>query len=232
MGVIRGDLSVLSMANLVQLLVLDRSVGLLTLECGTDRRILRISPTGIRLVRGSQRCHRLERALRRTIGILAQPGDEFDARIRRLVQEWMHEEICELFTWQRGTFRFEKAEAGRLPEEGPFGLFGADCDVTTIALDAARWADELPRIKRVIRDLRLVPEALALPGAPPEIPQGSEACDDVLRLIDGNRSVLQVVHLSIFPRYIVLQVLSTLCRQGAIRMKVPASLARSLAAAA
>jgi hypothetical protein len=232
MGIIRGDLSVLSLANLVQLLVLDRSVGLLTLESGNDRRVLRISPTGIRLVRGSQRCHRLERALRRTIGMLSQPGDEFDARVRRLLQEWMHEEICELFTWLRGTFRFEKAEAGTLPEEGPFGLFAADCDVTTIAIDAARWADELPRIRGVIRDLRLVPEAAVLPGVRPEIPQGPEACDDVLRLIDGHRSVLQVVHLSIFPRYIVLQVLYRLYQQGLIRLKDPAPHARTLAAAA
>ena len=63
MAAIRGDLSVLSIANLVQALVLDRSGGLLTVESGTDRRILRVSPAGIRLVRGSQRCHRLERSI-------------------------------------------------------------------------------------------------------------------------------------------------------------------------
>ncbi|HLY07956.1 MAG TPA: DUF4388 domain-containing protein [Planctomycetota bacterium] len=232
MGTIHGDLSVLSLANLVQVLVLDRSVGLLTLECGNDRRILRISPTGVRLVRGSQRCHRLERVLRRTFGVLPPPSDEFGARIGRLVQEWMHEEICELFTWQRGTFKFEKAEAGSAPEEGPFGPFAADCDITTIAIDAARWADELPRIKAAIRDLRQVPEVNRAAGPLPQTPQGPEADDDVLRLIDGQRSVLQIVHLSIFPRFIVLQVLYSLCQQEAIRMKDPAALGAAPAVAA
>ena len=234
MGVIRGDLSVLSLANLVQVLVLDRSVGLLTLESGNDRRVLRISPTGVRLVRGSQRCHRLERVLRRTIAALSQGDDEFSVRVGRLVREWMHEEICELFTWLRGTFTFEKAEAGTVLEEGPFGSFGADCDITTIAIDAARWADELPRIKAAICDLRQVPQATDFPGPLLEAPQGPEAYDDVLRLIDGHRSVLQILQLSIFPRYIVLQVIHSLCRQGAIHLKDPAApaIAPALSAAA
>src|SRR5882672_9807722 len=111
MGTIHGDLTVLSLANLVQLLVQDGSSGLLTIECGGDRRILRISPAGIRLVRGSQRCHRLERALRRFVGMDSLPSDEFSQRIGRLIQEWMLEEICELFTWLRGRFTFEKADA-------------------------------------------------------------------------------------------------------------------------
>lgn len=232
MGIIRGDLSVLSLANLVQVLVLDRSVGLLTVECGNDLRILRISATGVRLVRGSQRCHRLERALRRTIGALSSTGDEFSLRIGRLVQEWMHEEICELFTWLRGSFTFEKLNPGSTFEEGPFGAFAADCDITTIAIDAARWADELPRIKAAIRDLRQVPQVTDASGSLLQAPQGPEAQDDVLHLIDGRRSVLQILQLSIFPRYIVLQVLHSLCRQGTIRMQDPAGVPVGLAAAA
>src|SRR5262245_16160212 len=82
MSAIRGDLSVLSIANLVQALVLDRATGLLTVESGTDRRILKVSPAGIRLVRGSQRCHRLERLLRR----LPSPR-----AVAHLVQDWMLE---------------------------------------------------------------------------------------------------------------------------------------------
>src|SRR5688500_12865307 len=117
MAAIRGDLTVLSIANLVQALVLDRSTGLLTIDAGTDRRILRVSPSGIRLVRGSQRCHRLERLLRRLGRFSSVPSEDGASHgnllsqkaVSRLVQEWMFEEICELFTWSRGTFLFEKA---------------------------------------------------------------------------------------------------------------------------
>jgi hypothetical protein len=221
MAAIHGDLTVVSLANLVQLLVQDRSVGLLTIESGGDRRTLRVSPGGIRLIRGSQRCHRLERVLRRLVGMDSLPSDDFGHRIGRLVREWMLEEICELFTWLRGSFTFEKAEAGTVLEDGPFGRYAADCDVTTVSIEATRWSDELPRIRSVIRDLRQVPEHVDVPGPLLEPPCGIEACDDVLRLIDGTRSVLQILQLSLFPRFVVLQVLYGLCRQSAIRMKEP-----------
>jgi len=234
MGIIRGDLSVLSIANLVQALVLDRSTGLLTIESGTDRRILRVSPTGIRLVRGSQRCHRLERLLRR-IGRFTEPSESFTIRggmpsrgsLAHLVQDWMLEEICDLFTWSRGTFTFEKAGAGELLDEGPFASYAADCDVNTIALEAARWADDLPRIKAAIRDLRLVPVGGDAPVSADTASRDPEALEDVLRLMDGVRPVIHILQMSIFPRFVVLQMLYRLVLDGAIRM-----LAASDAAAA
>ena len=243
MGAIRGDLSVLSIANLVQALVLDRSQGLLTVESGTDRRILRVSPAGIRLVRGSQRCHRLERLLRRFGRYTLDPsgvgtvGEHTPTRgmVARLVREWMLEEICELYTWSRGTFVFQKAVPDERLEEGPFAAFAADCDVTAIALEAARWADELPRIKAVIRDLRLIPTIADAPGPLQKSRLDPEAMDDVLRLIDGKRSVIQVLQLSVFPRYVVLQVLYGLTLEGMIRLVATdavAAMSPSLVAAA
>jgi len=233
MGAIRGDLSVLSIANLVQALVLDRSEGLLTLESGTERRVVRVSPTGIRLVRGSQRCHRLERLLRRFGRFTTGSSDDSSSRgnllsrgaVSRLVREWMLEEICDLFTWSRGTFLFQKATSQERLEEGPFATFAADCDVTTIALEAARWADELPRIKGVIRDLRMVPEITDSPVLQ-KSDTDPEALDDILRLINGTRSVIQILQLSVFPRFVVLQILYRLTLEGAIRMngvEVPAA---------
>jgi hypothetical protein len=144
----------------------------------------------------------------------------------------MHEEICELFTWQRGTFKFEKAENGAALEDGPFGRFAPDCDITTISIEAARWADELPRIKAAIPDLRQVPQTTGFPGPLAESPYGAEAVDDILRLIDGQRSVFQILHLSLFPRFIVLQVLCSLCQQRVIRMTNPAAPPLSRVAAA
>jgi len=234
-AIIRGDLSVLSIANLVQALVLDRSTGLLTLEAGTDQRVLRISPNGIRLVRGSQRCHRLERLLRR----LGRFSDESatggnllsQEAAMRLVREWMFEEICELFTWSRGSFTFEKSRPGEVQESGPFAAYAADCDVTTVTLEAARWADELPRIRAAIRDLRQVPTRTAMP-----VPEGNfgleaEAVDDILRLIDGRRPVIHILQLSVFPRFVVLEILYRMTLMGVIRMGLPAPASASAAAA-
>jgi len=229
MAAIRGDLSVLSLANLVQALVLDRSSGLLTLEAGTDQRILRISPSGIRLVRGSQRCHRLERLLRRLGRFSLAPSNDpapagnllSKEGVARLVQEWMFEEICELFTWSRGTFTFQKCAPPEILESGPFAAYAADCDVTTVALEAARWADELPRIKAAIRDLRQVPTRTEIPIPMQKLGLDREAVDDIVRLIDGIRPVIHILQLSVFPRFIVLEVLYRMTVEGALRMSLP-----------
>jgi hypothetical protein len=230
MAAIRGDLSVLSIANLVQALVLDRSSGILTVESGTDRRILRVSPAGIRLVRGSQRCHRLERLLRR-LGRFTDSPEAFTLQgdrpsrgaIAHLVQDWMLEEICDLFTWTRGTFHFQKALPTERVDEGPFAAFSADCDVNTIALEAARWADDLPRIKSAIRDLRLVPVVGRSPVSPETAALDPEALEDVLRLIDGARPVIQILQLSVFPRFVVLKMLYRLILDKAIVLTTPGS---------
>ena len=237
MAAIRGDLSVLSLANLVQALVLDRSSGILTVESGTDRRVLRVTPAGIRLIRGSQRCHRLERLLRR-LGRFTEPADGFTLRggmpsrgsIAHLVQDWMLEEICDLFTWQRGTFIFQKALPAEKMEEGPFAAFAADCEVNTIALEAARWADDLPRIKSAIRDLRLIPVISESPISRETASLDPEALEDVLRLIDGSRPVVQILQLSVFPRFVVLKVLYRLVMDRAIVLMSPGSAPAAMAA--
>lgn len=233
MGTIQGDLSVLSLPNLVQALVLDGSEGILSVESASDRRVVRVGPAGMRLVRGSPRCHRFERLLRRFSGLSPEGPEEPADRetllsregVARLAREWMHEEICELFTWTQGAFVFRKAVPGERLEEGPFADFAGDCDVTEIALEAARWADELPRIKGVIRDLRQVPARAASPVRLANPGLDAEALDDILRLVDGSHSVIQILQLSVFPRNVVLEILYRLTLEGSIRMSAPAAAA-------
>ena len=231
MGAIRGDLSVLSIANLVQALVLDRSAGVLTVEAGADRRVLRVGPAGIRLIRGSQRCHRLERLLRR-LGRSHDAGMPGRDAVAHLVQDWMLEEICDLFTWSRGSFHFQKTSSTEQVDEGPFAAFAADCDVTTIAIEAARWADDLPRIKSAIRDLRLVPVVGNSPVSRETVSLDPEALEDVMRLIDGVRPVIQILQLSVFPRFVVLKMLYRLLIDKAIVLTAPTPAPAAMAAAA
>lgn len=229
MADIHGDLSVLSLANLVQALVMDRSTGILTVQAGTDRRVVRIGREGIRLLQGSHRCQRLERLLRR----LPRGGMPSPRAITHLVQDWMLEEICDLFTWTKGEFRFEKAIASEALEEGPFAQFARDCDATTLALEAARWADDLPRIKSAIRDLRLIPVIGDSPVSDETAALDPEALEDILRLVDGVRPVLMILQLSVFPRFVVLKMLYRLILDEAILLTTPgwASSAKALTAA-
>lgn len=234
MGAIHGDLSVLSLANLLQALVLNRSAGVLTLQSGIERRVLRVSPEGIRLVRGSSRCHRFERLLRSLRAVPAgAPSEETPPPLMnpettaRLMSEWMLEEIGELLTWTRGTFSFHPFfDAEQEKEQGPFGSYSADIDVAHVALQAARWADELPRIKAAIPDLRFIPKRTLALVTPRKRTLDGEAMDDILRLVDGKRPVVHVLQQSVFPRFIVLQVLYQMIREGMIKLDVPARLAK------
>src|SRR5207247_2141175 len=96
-----------------------------------------------------------------------------------------------------------------------------DCDITTVAIEAARWADELPRIKAAIRDLRQVPARTALLMPEEKFGLDREAVDDILRLFDGRRPVIHILQLSVFPRFVVLEILYRMLLEGAVRMSSP-----------
>lgn len=229
MSSIQGDLSVLGFANLLQAFTLNRCEGYLTLELGAHRKILYLHPGGVRLVRGSRRCLRLEKLLRR-IGTVASEGPSVEGgapsrgAIARLVQEWMLEEICDVFTWTRGTFRFQQAsefEGRESVPSSPFSEFAAESDLMTVVLEAARRTDEMPRIRARIPDLQSVPERADSPDCSPEPSIDEDALRDVLPLVDGRRTVSEIVQVSAYPRLAVLEVLYRLSLRGALRIPAP-----------
>ncbi len=223
MGTIRGDLSVLGIANLLQTLALGKCEGLLTLELGAHQKALRLSPAGIRLVQGSRRCHRLEKLLRRVGPVVSSPALPGTApsqeSVGRLVREWMLEEVCDLFTWTQGSFRFQEA-ADLSTTASALESFDADADVTTVILEAARRIDDLPRLRDAIPDPDAIPVRTPVADPPTESALYAEIQRDVLPLVDGTRSVNQIVRASAFPRLSVLQTLARLARQGALAVPV------------
>ena len=234
MRAIHGDLSILSPAHLVQTLVQSRSAGLLTVESGLERRVLRVSPGGLRLVRGSQRCHRFERLLR---GLRGAPSEDTPPPLlkpdvcARVMSDWMLEEICELLTWTQGTFAFHPFfDRSQESEDGPFGAYGGDIPVERVAIEAAHYADELPRIKKLIPDLRLVLVRAAAIATPRKREKDAEVMEDILRLVAGRRPVIHILRQSVFPRFAVLQVLYQLIRDGILRLESPAEVPVALAA--
>lgn len=224
MGIIRGDLSVLGVANLLQCLALGRCEGLLTLELGAHQKALRLESAGLRLVRGSRRSLRLEKLLRR-VGPVASTSDLPGGApslesIGRLVREWMLDEICDLFTWTRGTFRFQ--EGADLPDSASAAdAFDAGTEVTSVILEAARRIDDLPRLRNAFPDLDAVPVRTPVAEPPTDSALDAEIQRDVLPLVDGTRSVNQIVRSSAYPRLSVLQALARLARRGALSLPAP-----------
>jgi hypothetical protein len=171
-------------------------------------------------VRGSQHCHRLEKLLRRK-------GQD-PTTVAHLTQEWMLAEICDLFTWSRGSFAFQKLAPAELPESGLF-VGVPECNVTSVALESARRADELPRIKEAIGDVRSVPVRTESAGSE-FFGLDREAVSEVLLLADGVRPVIHIIQLSAFPKYVALEVIYRMTQGGALRLIPAPSPAASAAA--
>ena len=216
MGGIRGDLQVLGVANLLQSLALNKCVGHLICESANHPKVFFIHAGGLRLVRGSKRCQRLEPFLRRV-------GPVNREETGTIVVEWTLEEMCDLFGWTRGTFRFQEGPEvprGVTPLQGLAGL-GADTDVMTAILESTRRLDLLPRVLELLPD----PESVPARPEPSAAPEGDGLHPDVLRdvlpLVDGRRSVAQIIQTSAFPRLSVLELLYRLTLQGALAIRIP-----------
>lgn len=242
MGKMGGDLDVLGIANLLQILTMNQAEGYLSVTRDADRKVVQFGPGGIRLLSGSGRVSPLGEILLRTQrmtreqlaetlaeqgksglhfgeyvtsrGILTQ--EEIDGALREQVAD----EICDLFTWTSGKFEFTSADHATPPAEDVLlSSVVLGQNVMSIALEAARRMDQMARIRAVIPDERLIPKLLELPALLGEPGVPKDAPEEILPLVDGNRSVAQIIQESLYPRFAVLLTLYALAQRGAIKVK-------------
>ncbi len=242
MGRVKGDLEVLGIANLLQILTMNRCEGYLTLSMDDQKKVIQFGPSGIRLLSGARRVSPLGEILLRTRKItrpqlveilLEQPKSgmplgEFVIRrgiltkdvIDNALREQVSDEIYDLFTWTHGTFDYMGVKDGTPPrEEGLLASVVLDGNVMSITLEAARRVDELARIQSVIPDERLIPERLELPVALDDPGLDRDALEEVLPLVDGERSVAEIIEESLYPRFTVLIILYALAQRGVIKIR-------------
>jgi CheY-like chemotaxis protein len=94
-----------------------------------------------------------------------------------------------------------------------------DANVMSLMIEAARRVDELARIQSVIPDVRLVAERLELPASLDDPSLDRNAIEDILPLVDGERSVGHIIEESLFPKFTVLRTLYGLAQRGVIKIK-------------
>ncbi len=242
MGKIQGDVSVLGISNLLQMLSMNRVRGLLTTQQEGQKKVIHFLDEGIRLVAGARRTNPLGEILMRTGKITRDQLDELLAEQRRTgtplgeivaqrsilgkdviqtaLREQVAEEIYDLFTWTEATFTFSEGPDGPSAADlGPLAQVVLDTSMMSIMIEAARRVDELARIQAVIPDVRLVPERLELPAALDDPSLDRNAIEDLLPLVDGQRSVGHIVEESLFPKFTVLRTLYGLAQRGVIKIR-------------
>ena len=242
MGQIKGDVEVLGISNLLQTLSMAGCKGYLTIVLEGQKKVIHFLDDGIRLISGARRTNPLGEILIRTGKITRDQLDELLAEQRRTatplgeivsrrgildetviqsaLREQVAEEIYDLFTWSGATFSFAES-AGYAPpvDSGPLANVLLDANVMSLMIEAARRVDELARIQSIIPDVRLVAERLELPASLDDPGLDRNAIEDILPLVDGERSVGHIIEESLFPKFTVLRTLYGLAQRGVIKIR-------------
>ncbi|HLY73551.1 MAG TPA: DUF4388 domain-containing protein [Planctomycetota bacterium] len=242
MGTIKGDVEVLGISNLLQMLFMAGCKGYLSIFQDNQKKIIHFQDEGIRLVSGARRTNPLGEILMRTGKITRDQLDELLAEQRRTatplgeivsrrgilepaiiqsaLREQVAEEVYDLFTWTGATFMFTDGGAFQAPSDpSPLANVLLDANVMSLMIEAARRVDELARIQSVIPDVRLVAERLELPASLDDPGLDRNAIEDILPLVDGERSVGHIIEESLFPKFTVLRTLYGLAQRGVIKIK-------------
>jgi CheY-like chemotaxis protein len=241
-----GDLGILGLEHLLQMISLSEAKGFLMVSQGELKKTLQFCAQGIRLVSGVRRAVPLGQILVRTGKITSHQLDEIlleqcksgqrlgDMVIERglLTQEAVDqalrdqvaEEIYELFAWPDAKFYFAEAENESLPSgAGPLSEVLLHADVIAIMIEAARRSDEMARIRSEIPVDQLVPRRTA-PEASFDGPESErEAAREILFLADGRRSVEEIAQESSYPRFTVLHTLFDLKHRGVLAIGNPSA---------
>jgi CheY-like chemotaxis protein len=239
---ITGDLGLVGIANLLQLLSSSSAHGRLSIAAGEHEKVIGFGPDGIRLLRGVRRTNPLGEVLLRTRKIspaqleeiLAEQrvskkrlGDLLEEKkildrdaLESALREQAAEEIYDLFTWSEAVFDF--VETSELLDSGtlsPLASVVLDANVVSIMIEAARRLDELARIREVLPDFRLVVEQVEIPMALDDPGIDPMAVEDLLPLIDGERTVENLIESSLYPKFTVLCTIYALAQRGILKIR-------------
>lgn len=242
MGKLQGELDLIGIDTLFQALSQRQTEGFLDVRCGERRIVLSITAQGIRMLSGVRQTRPLGEILVRAGKITpeqllemldeqrkdAVPLGEIVVRrgilpqsmIENALRKQVGEEIHELFAWTGATFEFRTLSEGPpAGDQGPRAAVILDGNVMAIMLEAARRNDELQEIRALIPDDRLVPSLMELPCVPEDSGLDRASVEEIAPLVDGKRSVEEILEASLYPKFTVLRTLYGLAMNQTLKIR-------------
>ncbi|MEA2488527.1 MAG: hypothetical protein QOH21_319 [Acidobacteriota bacterium] len=133
--------------------------------------------------------------------------------LQRLMRLKAEEEIYDIFLWHDGDFYFVD---GQLPQQEMIPL---QVDVTGIIMEGTRRVDEWSRIRELIPDASMTPVPLG------EIDSDSleEVEEQIVRAIDGKRTIADLVLESRSSEFMVSSTVYTLVRHNLVKLIDPSA---------
>ena len=240
MPILKGDVEILGLGNLLQLLAMNHREGVLTLIRDDDRKAIHFASKGMRLLSSSmKRINKLGKILLRRKRISKEDLDALlkeqkllgwklgqiavesglvqKKDVEEALREQIEEEIFDMFMWKEAAFEFVEGKAPKQEENNPLSGVTFDANVMGLLLEAARRADELLMIRRILTDDEMTLTKFPFEIQAEELGQDMDIVDEILPLINGRRSVREVVNQSIYPRFVTMRAIYRLLVLGYIK---------------
>ena len=240
-----GDANQISIANIVQALFLNGQQGVLVVESDTLERRMQISQAGLRpLLNAPDDLSILRHAILKERLLNANQFDnalsgwdpdslypgEFLVR-RRVIEEecvgaeirrQLEESVFEIFTAKNLQYTFSaNADSSAYEIFDPEGL-GSQIilNVNGLLMESVRREDEWQRIQEELPSSYEVftPLDKGLPSeCPADIDLPDETYEEIVELVNGERSIARMVEESVLSRYAMFQALFQLKERGYVR---------------
>ncbi len=140
--------------------------------------------------------------------VLVEGGMADEQAILNALYAQIHEVIYDVFYWKEGKFKFESLSVTQFPK------VAVQLSIEEVMLNILRMVDEWPEIERRVPSPYMVlqqTEILKEQGIVLE-----EDRDVIYRLVDGKRSVQEIVELSLLGKFVTLEILDDLMEGGYI----------------
>jgi DNA-binding response OmpR family regulator len=225
--VLQGDLVGIPIAEVMQLLSLQRQTGVLTVRKGAAEIATFFKQGQVRLVTGTNLSPELllgnilvqermvsadeleqlltnRRGTRRLLGgQVVQLGYVTREELHRALRRQSTELMYELLRWREGRFTFERKD--QLSSEVVEFEFGVSIDV--LLLEGFRRVDEWGLIESVLKSFDVVPAAV--PGGVEHLGASGLTSDEtaVLATVDGKRTIHEIIRLLGMPAFEVARLL-------------------------
>jgi CheY-like chemotaxis protein len=241
MGELRGDVTILGFADLLQHLSNTQSSGVLTITQSPMQKIIYISPEGMRLVSTSSRKtsslgeilirtrkitrSQLDQLLveqrqtgKRLGELVSRQGIVTKSDIETALREQTQEEIYDLFSWTEAKFEFMEGPPPPKPKDFPLADVIVDASPTSVMLEAARRADELAVIHKAVRDESMIPIRTTKPFTADKLGLNPDLLTAVYSQINGRVGISEVIRLSLYPRFEALRAMYVLATKGFVKI--------------
>lgn len=240
MRALKGDVDILGLGNLLQLLSFNKREGILTIAQGAEKKTIHFGPQGIRLLSSSmRRINKLGKILlrRRTISkedldallkeqkllgwklgqIALTSGLVKKSDIEEALREQVEEEIFDLFMWSDAGFEYGEGKAPKEDPDSPLAALTFGASVTSLVLEAARRADELLVIRRLLDNDEMMIEKFPFDIEADELGADLEVVESILPLMNGRRTLGEIVNASIYPKFATMRAVYRLFTLGYIK---------------